>query len=79
MPRGQGIDLLVGALDLPFDEVLLMVGFHFGPLFIEGKHPLDQGDHFVMEGNVCGVGEVDGADERTLRDNCRRKLRKGVH
>jgi len=39
---------------------------------VEGKHPLDQGDHLVVAGLVGGVGEVDGADG-DLRNKLREK------
>ena len=32
------------------------------PLLIQGKHPLDQGDHLVVASLVGRIGEVDTAD-----------------
>jgi hypothetical protein len=39
-----------------------VVGLHLAELLVEGKHPLDQGDHRIVAGFVGWVGEVDGSD-----------------
>ena len=58
----QFVDLLIRRRNLPLDQGLLLVGPGLGKPLIEIEHPLDEGDHFIVAGNIGGIRGVDCAN-----------------
>gem|GEM_PF-5643607 len=52
--------LPVSGLDLALEGGLVVGRAGLLELLMEGKHPIHQGDHLIVAGDIGGVGEIDG-------------------
>ncbi len=58
----QVVDLLIRRRNLPLDHGLLLVGPGLGKPLVEIEHPLNNGNHFIVAGDVDGIQRIDDVD-----------------
>jgi len=58
----QLVDLHIRRCNLPLDHGLLLVGPGLGKPLVEIEHPLNNGNHFIVAGDVDGIQRIDDVD-----------------